>query len=278
MTVCAPMRVERVALRHARSPVVRTGMGPARSLRSSAALPDGGVLVAGVGGGLGDAVRPGDVVVATEVRGADRVVPCPSAPMLAGALRRDGLTVHLGPIVSRPRVVTGAARRELAATGALGVDTESVWLAPPPGVPFAAIRVIVDTDRAPLIHPGSVRRGFRALRHLRRATPAIDAWIAALGPRDLVRLDADCDVADCDLVLDAVMINDASEIDLALLAGATRIGIAADARTPVQHVDDLIFCLSGFGPMNFPLSQFPLSQFPLSQFPLLKASLSKEVS
>jgi 4-hydroxy-3-methylbut-2-en-1-yl diphosphate reductase len=178
--IAAPMRVERFALRHAATPVVRTGMGPERSTRARAALAGQSVLVAGVGGGLGADVRPGDVVVATEVRGPERVIACPSAPMLAAELGRAGLTVHLGPVVSQPRVATGPVRRELATTGALAVDTESAWLAPSDGTPFAVVRVIVDTERAPLVHPGTVTRGITALRNLGRAVPAIDFWFAAL--------------------------------------------------------------------------------------------------
>jgi 4-hydroxy-3-methylbut-2-en-1-yl diphosphate reductase len=132
--VCTPLRAERAALRPALpvTPVMRTGMGPARSTASAAALRRDGpvpVLVAGVGGGLAAELRPGDLVVASEVRGGAQPVPCPSAPLLAGALRRLGLPVHLGPVVTSPRLAGGVARRELAATGALAVDMESAYLA-----------------------------------------------------------------------------------------------------------------------------------------------------
>jgi len=181
------MHVERLAARTAGAPVVHTGMGPGRSLRAAARLGDAtGVLVAGVAGGLDPIVRPGDVVVASEVRGPDGdAVPCPSAPMLAAALRRLGLTVHVGPIESRPKVVTGVAREKLAAGGALAADTESFWLAQA-GKPFAVVRSIVDTAAAPLYHPGALARGARALRALRIAVPAIDAWTSALRDRSVV--------------------------------------------------------------------------------------------
>jgi 4-hydroxy-3-methylbut-2-enyl diphosphate reductase len=180
------MRVERAALRRAAVPVIRSGMGPRRSARSAARLAGAPVLVAGLGGGLDASVRPGDVVVASEVRGpAGRVVASPSAPMLAGALRRLGLTVHVGPIVSAERVVDGAARRELAGCGALAVDTESAWLAPA-GAPFAAVRSIVDTDDHRLWSAGAVPRGIRALGALRRTVPALEDWSAALGAREVV--------------------------------------------------------------------------------------------
>jgi 4-hydroxy-3-methylbut-2-enyl diphosphate reductase len=179
--------VERAALRRSAVPVVRSGMGPRRSARSVARLAGAPVLVAGLGGGLSPAVRPGDVVVASEVRGPDgSPVPSPSAPLLAGALRRLGLNVHLGPIVSSARVVDGAARRGLSGTGALAVDTESAWLAPPGGAPFAAVRSIVDTDEHPLWSLGAVPRGIRALGALRRTVPALEAWSAALGAREVL--------------------------------------------------------------------------------------------
>jgi 4-hydroxy-3-methylbut-2-enyl diphosphate reductase len=133
--------------------------------------------VAGVAGSLSVDVRPGDVVVASEIRGAGRSVPVPSATNLAGALRRLGLRVHVGPIVSSPRPVDGAARRDLAGTGALAVDMESAFLAPPTG-PFAVVRTIVDSPDHPLWRPGTVFRGITALRALRRAAPAIAQWAA----------------------------------------------------------------------------------------------------
>ena len=98
--ICAPMAVERFALRHASAPLLRTGMGPERSRASAGRIAGHGRVVAGVAGSLAPHVRAGDVVVATEVLGPDgQRVPCPSAPLLAGGLRRLGITAHLGPVV-----------------------------------------------------------------------------------------------------------------------------------------------------------------------------------
>ncbi|MBX6168378.1 MAG: 4-hydroxy-3-methylbut-2-enyl diphosphate reductase, partial [Thermobispora bispora] len=92
--------------------VVRTGMGPDRAARAAALLPPGGaVTVTGFGGALHDGLRPGDVLVATEVRSGGRVWPCPSAPLLAGELVRAGLPARTGPLVTSPHVVTGGERR-----------------------------------------------------------------------------------------------------------------------------------------------------------------------
>src|SRR5690348_6136593 len=112
-TVFAPLTVEHRALSRPGSSlrVVRTGMGPARAAAAVGRHPDADAfLVAGVGGGLAGPGRPGDLVVATEVRGADGTVECPSAPLLAGALRRLGLTVHVGPLYTSDRLVNGARR------------------------------------------------------------------------------------------------------------------------------------------------------------------------
>jgi 4-hydroxy-3-methylbut-2-enyl diphosphate reductase len=183
-TVYTPLRLERAALRGAPETlrVVRTGMGRARATASRVA--SGPVVVAGVGAGLAPGIAPGDLVVASEVRGGDTVAPSPSAPLLAGALRRLGLRVHVGPTASSPRLVTGGAGA-LAASGALAVDMESAWLAPT-SAPFAVVRAVVDTPDHPLWRLGTPVRGVAALRALRRAVPALHQWAAATGPRELV--------------------------------------------------------------------------------------------
>jgi len=182
--VCTPLRVEQLALGPLRDvEVVRTGMGPARSSRWPPARRP--TLVAGVGGALTEEIRPGDVVVATEVGGPRGAVPSPAGPLLAGALRRTGLRVHLGPIASTAGIVSGSARHALAQTGALAVDMESAPLAPGEA-PFAAIRAIVDTPARPLLRPATLVHGVQALRSLRAAAPAVQQWVDALGPREVV--------------------------------------------------------------------------------------------
>jgi 4-hydroxy-3-methylbut-2-enyl diphosphate reductase len=145
------------------------------------------VLVAGVGGALTADIRPGDVVVASEVRGPEGIFPCPSAPVLATALRRLGLTVHVGPLHSSPRLVTGRQRQKLAATGAIAADMESASLAAAAGErPFAAVRVITDSPGHSLFGPGTVFRGTKALKILRQTVPALREWVAAIGPREVL--------------------------------------------------------------------------------------------
>ncbi|ABD10208.1 4-hydroxy-3-methylbut-2-enyl diphosphate reductase [Frankia casuarinae] len=172
--------------------IVRTGMGPERARKAARLVRDTGpdaVALVGLSGGLAAGIEPGDVVVASEIRNADGTVAgrCAAAPLLAGDLRRLGLTVHVGPIVTVPRLVGGTARAELAATGALAVDMESAELAAGVGdVPFAAVRVIVDTAAQPLGRIDLARRGIRGLRTMRPLGRPIEAWAAAVGRRQVL--------------------------------------------------------------------------------------------
>lgn len=194
LLVAAPLRVEARAVRRGLSSgalvgtVVRTGMGPARS---TAAVP--GLLarrpavfaVAGVAGALTDALAPGDVVVASEIRstGAAGPVPTTGASGLADLLRSAGLSIHIGPIVSADHVVRGRERAELAASGALAVDMESAELAgAADGVPFAVLRVVVDTPARPLFRPATLVGGLTALRTLAKAGSALCDWASAMVP------------------------------------------------------------------------------------------------
>ncbi len=165
--------------------VIRTGMGPGHAARAEERLGKAGALaVTGFGGALGGGLRPGDVVVASEVRFGGRTLPCPSAPLLAGELARAGLPVRVGPLVTSDHIVTGAERRRLADEGALAVDMESGPVAAAAaGRPFAAVRVIVDTPEVPLLRPATIRGGVLACRTLRQVGPPLTRWAAAGGPR-----------------------------------------------------------------------------------------------
>ncbi len=48
----------------------------------------------------------------------------------------------------------------------------------------------------------------------------------------------------------AHLVEDASEVDLAWLAGAQRVGITAGASAPPRLVDEVVQCLRGFGPLS----------------------------
>jgi 4-hydroxy-3-methylbut-2-en-1-yl diphosphate reductase len=212
--LCTPLRVEQAALQRAGRSMrlVHTGMGPRRAAAAASVLATSAeaVLVAGVGGGLAPHVHPGEVVVASEIRAenaphppssttelvgragtallsnsaaggpASGSVEVPSAPLLVGALRRLGLTVHLGPVSSVSRI-----GRVPAGGGALAVDMESAQLAAV-GVPFAVVRAIVDTPAHPLWRLGTLHRGMSALRTLRACRPALEWWAGAIGPREVL--------------------------------------------------------------------------------------------
>nr|BFE60014.1 hypothetical protein GCM10020063_045400 [Dactylosporangium thailandense] len=197
--LCAPMRTEAAALRRGRpgplGTVLHTGAGRRRSVRaagSSAVTGAAALAVAGVGGGLDAALEPGDVVVATEVRAAVRagaaappVTVLPAAVLLEGALRRQGLTVRAGPVLSTDRLALGAARNRLAGTGALTVDLESAWLlAAAEDRPAACVRVVADTDA--VLRPGTVGRLRTALAALPAVAAGLREWAAATTVRRVV--------------------------------------------------------------------------------------------
>ncbi len=188
LLVAAPLEVEARALRAGlpATAVRATGMGPRRSAAAAARL-DGArraLAVAGFCGALDPDLEPGDVVVASEVAGAGGRRACPSAPLLVAALRRLGLRAVAGPVASSERVVRGAERAELHATGAIAVDLETAWLARAAGGgPFAAVRVVLDTPSRELATPATPAGFVRAYRTLRRVGPALAAWAAASGPR-----------------------------------------------------------------------------------------------
>jgi len=187
-TVCTPLRAEWLALRDRLSAdVVRTG-------RAAGVPREEPVLVAGLAGALTAELKPGDLVVASEVRRSRQarppeVVPSHASALVAGELRRQlagtGITVHHGPLVTTDRIVESAdERRALAETGAIAVDTESALIVGREGRGIV-VRAIVDNSEQPLLRPGMPLRGIRALASLRRAAPVIDAWAAATGEHEL---------------------------------------------------------------------------------------------
>jgi 4-hydroxy-3-methylbut-2-en-1-yl diphosphate reductase len=190
LTVLAPMSVEAHAVR-AGAPwarVHRIGMGPRRAARSAHVVEGGAVLIAGFGGALDPELEPGDVVLASELRGPTGTTPCPDPSILAGVLRRGGLRVRVGPIASSQRLVVRERRRMLQRTGALAVDMESAWLAPATRAqPLVTLRVVLDTHRQELHRPLRTLAGAAvAYRTLRRACELAEDWARALGPREVV--------------------------------------------------------------------------------------------
>ncbi len=170
--------------------VVATGYGPRRASARAAMLreqPFAAMAIAGVGGGLAADLRPGDLVVASEVTDGHTVIACASAALLAGELRRAGLRVRVGRVVTVDHLVRGPERERLAAAGALVADMESAVLArAADGRPLAVVRAVSDTPDRPLVSPGVLSGGLAALRSLRAAGPALARWAAAVGERQVL--------------------------------------------------------------------------------------------
>jgi 4-hydroxy-3-methylbut-2-enyl diphosphate reductase len=178
---------ERAVRRGLTSPAVtvrRAGYGTMRAAQRAAALDHGQfsqIAVMGVGAGLTPDLHPGDLVVATSV-GA---IECGSAELLAGELRRAGLRVHLGPVVTVDHLVKKAERAELAATGAILADMESAVLAAAAvaaDLPVVVVRAVSDGPDRPTVPfrtGGIVSGGLAALRALRAAAPVVERWAAA---------------------------------------------------------------------------------------------------
>jgi 4-hydroxy-3-methylbut-2-enyl diphosphate reductase len=182
LLIVAPLRSEARALRRGAPGVrvVRTGMGSERSRRAVPRLrsdPAERVVVAGFCGALEATLVPGQVVVASELRGrARQLLEVP--PGLVEALEREGLDVRVAPLASVPRVVRGGDRLALRASGAQAVDMESVWLAAcAVGRPFAVVRVVLDGPRHELLRPAFARNLSRAARSLRSVAHALDLWV-----------------------------------------------------------------------------------------------------
>ena len=194
LAVCAPLRIEARAARRglaSQGEVLRTGYGARKSAAAAQRLracQADAVAVTGTCGGLAAGLAPGDLIVATEVAGPDgTVIRCPSAPVLAGQLRRAGLRVHEGRIATLASMFDAAERTAAAAAGAIAVDMESSYLlAGAAGRPVAVVRAVSDMADRPLLRPGVVTGGIAALRSLRQAGPALAAWAAATGPRQVL--------------------------------------------------------------------------------------------
>ncbi|SEM72907.1 hypothetical protein [Streptacidiphilus jiangxiensis] len=180
LVACA-LGIEAWALREADP--VRTGMGPERAeramratLRARACAPSA-LVFAGLGASVVTGIRPGDVVLATEVRDDRGVVAQGSPFTLEKALVSAGLTVHQGVLHTSDHVVRGGERTRLAESGATCVDMETAAVCrAAPDVPVLSIRVVVDTPEYELVRPATVVHGIRALRALKQVGTVLATW------------------------------------------------------------------------------------------------------
>ena len=182
LLVCAALGIEARAVRSDGFEVVRVGMGPRKAHIGAARLPKHDVLaVAGFGGAVSGTLRPGDVVVASEIRYGPLVVLCPWAESVTALLEREGVPAFTGPLATVDRIAPRRELLRLAAEGVTAVDMESFPLVQATdGQPFAVVRVVVDTPDHPLLRPSTVRAGLKARRRLREIGPVLREWASTL--------------------------------------------------------------------------------------------------
>jgi 4-hydroxy-3-methylbut-2-en-1-yl diphosphate reductase len=191
LLVLAPLRVEARALRVPEGTrVLRSGMGPARARVAAArglAVEARGVAIVGLCAAVSPELRSGDVVLASELRSDDSdPIPVPGSAMLAAALSRRGLRVHVGPMLSLDHLAGREERRALR-DDVLAVDMESAWLAAAAGGrPLVVVRVVVESAQRHLYDPRALLAAVRALRNLRRAGEALSEWTSSFAPRSVL--------------------------------------------------------------------------------------------
>jgi nucleoside phosphorylase len=163
--------------------LVQAGVGFGRAAAIAAGVPPAGLFVTcGCAGALTPALRTGDVIAADAVLGIDAAggatdrLPA-TATVTADWARGRGLVLHVGPVVSSPRLLASAEDKGHAARlGGLVVDMESAPIAAEArrrGVPNVVLRVVLDLSTQALDLPtdgvdadsGEVRLGPSVVAH-----------------------------------------------------------------------------------------------------------------
>jgi nucleoside phosphorylase len=207
LLVLAALGIEARALKTDGLRVERVGMGVRRAEEYVRRGPAFDVLaVAGFGGATDGCLKPGDVVVADEVRQGREVIECPWADSVAFALERHLIlepevdeapephTTHglveasrgtpavvTGPIATLDHLASAQTLTRLAGEGVTTVDMESFPLvATARGRPFTVVRVVVDTPDHPLVRPSTLRAGLTARRRLQAIGTVLRHWATAL--------------------------------------------------------------------------------------------------
>jgi 4-hydroxy-3-methylbut-2-enyl diphosphate reductase len=172
--VCVALRFEARAVRAGWPGADLAVVGMRAGRLDRVAAHDGPVILLGFGGGLRPGQRPGDVVVATDVRSRDDRTHLPRAREAREALRRAGLAASSGILWCSNVIVRGKSRAELADL-ASAVDMESAALLAACGPDrLVVVRVLVDTPQRGLLR-ASIFSGRRAKRALRSVSAALAA-------------------------------------------------------------------------------------------------------
>jgi 4-hydroxy-3-methylbut-2-enyl diphosphate reductase len=170
--VCVALRFEARAVKAGWPDADLAVVGMRAAHLDRVASHDGPVILLGFGGGLRADQRPGDVVVATDVRDRDNRTHLPRAPEAREALRRAGLVASSGILWCSIVIVRGKSRAKLADL-ASAVDMESAAVLAACGPErLVVVRVLVDTPRQGLLR-ASIFSGRRARRALRSVSAAL---------------------------------------------------------------------------------------------------------
>ena len=169
-----------------RPPAVVLGLGgavDASPITASTLRRRPPAVVLGLGGAVDASLRPTDVVVAEGVRSPDgrsSIGMAAACGLTVEGLRSAGFNAVGGCIGSADDVVTGDARRRLAAEGLLAVDMESWWLMQACPPPLIIIRVILDAPRAELRSFATPVRLLRCLAVLANVAAALEGLESSL--------------------------------------------------------------------------------------------------
>jgi 4-hydroxy-3-methylbut-2-enyl diphosphate reductase len=171
--------------------VMLTGVGMEQAGTTGARIreslaPGTPVALAGIARRLDPGLAPGALVVATELRTTDGTPPrrLPAADLVAGDLRRLGLHVRTGPLVSTSWPLSAEEAEVLAADGAIAWDMESAWLARQlPDHPMAVVRAIVETGGTGANDVTTVP--LRGLGSLLGVRTSLERWARASGAHDV---------------------------------------------------------------------------------------------
>ena len=149
---------------------------------SEAGLENARVVIVGFCGGLqvetGESqaeVEPGEVIVASELRGDGETILMEGTDKYVNLLKSHGLKARVAPVHCSKNLVYGKEREELGKTGAEVVEMESWWLingsADSSFRPDAVIRVVLDSH--------SLIGGIFKLRQASRVITAVAEALSA---------------------------------------------------------------------------------------------------